>query len=218
MITSTKTFEGSTSFTLNYHLYLPQDYNESAKEYPLILFLHGAGERGDSKEDLGRVLTQGLPQYIKNHPDFPFIVVMPQCPTNSYWPIQVENLKVLLDSVIKELRVDEDQVYLTGLSMGGYGTWYLSYSYPERFAAIAPICGAGIPSCAQRLAKMPIWVFHGGKDPVVPVFESEFLVNRLREAGNDVKFTVYPEEGHGSWVPAYNTDELYTWFLSHRRK
>lgn len=212
-----KTIDTVRDLKLNYYLYLPEDYDQSDENYPLILFLHGAGERGDTLEDLDRVLIHGVPQYIKHNPDFPFIVVMPQCPTMSYWPIQVENLKVLLDEIIENYRVDRSKVYLTGLSMGGYGTWYLAYQYPEYFAAIAPVCGGGIPSSADRLKDMPIWVFHGEKDPVVPIIESEMLVERIKHAGGNIRFTTYPDVGHDSWVPAYNNDELYQWFLKHQR-
>lgn len=214
----TQTLSSMKRIDLNYYLYLPNDYDKTDKPYPLILFLHGAGERGNTIEDLHRVLIHGIPQYIKNHPDFPFIVVMPQCPTYSYWPIQVENLKVLLDSILNQYRVDRSRIYLTGLSMGGYGTWYMAYQFPDLFAAIAPVCGGGIPSAADRLTHIPIWVFHGAKDTVVPVQESEWMVERIRNAGGNIRFTVYPDIGHDSWVPAYNNNELYEWFLSHQRK
>lgn len=201
----------------NYHLYLPKGYNDSNKAYPLILFLHGAGERGDSITDLDKVLVNGIPQYINKTDDFPFIVVMPQCPTNAYWPMEVHHLNHLLDEVIANYRIDQDRVYLTGLSMGGYGTWYMAFAYLERFAAIAPVCGAGIRSSAQRLSNIPIWVFHGDKDPIVPVEESDFLVRAIKEQGGAVKYTRYEGMGHGSWVPAYDNPELYEWFLSHKR-
>ena len=145
------------------------------------------------------------------------MVLIPQCPTYSYWPMQVENLNVLLDEILSTYRVDPDRVYLTGLSMGGFGTWYMAYQYPERFAAIAPVCGAGIPSSIERLKDLPIWVFHGDKDPIIPVHESEILVERIQAAGGNIRFTRYPDVGHDSWVKAYGSDELYAWFLRHKR-
>jgi predicted peptidase len=196
-----------------YLLYLPKDYDKRSKErWPLILFLHGSGERGD---DLDKVKTHGPPKLIAQGQEMPFIVVSPQCPERGRWEPEV--LSALLDSVTKKYKVDKDRIYLTGLSMGGFGTWALATAEPDRFAAIAPICGGGNPQLASRLKDVPTWVFHGGKDPTVPIKESEDMVAALKAAGGDVKFTVYPEAGHDSWTQAYNDPELYKWFLSHRR-
>ncbi len=205
------------SVSLNYYIYLPQEY-DAQKSWPLILFLHGAGERGDNLSDLELVTKNGLPNYIEDHPEFPFIVICPQCPINSYWPSQVEQLNILLENIIKQYKVDDERIYLTGLSMGGYGTWYMAFSHTEKFAAIAPVCGAGIKSSAQKLASLPIWVFHGEKDPIIPFSESEYLVNAIRQCGGDIKFTAYPEVGHDSWTKTYQNKELYEWFLSHKRQ
>jgi len=214
---STKQCKRTVTINLNYYIHLPKGYNEASK-WPLILFLHGAGERGDSLEDLPRVLQNGLPKYIEENSDFPFIAVMPQCPTNSYWPAQVEQLNTMLDEVINDYCVDEDRVYLTGLSMGGYGTWYLGFSHTERFAALVPVCGSGIRSSAQKLKNTPIWVFHGEDDPIVPFADSEYLVNAIKEAGGNIRFTRYPNVGHDSWTETYANPELYDWMLQQKRK
>ncbi len=210
------------SVKANYLLHLPSDYNPKGKKrWPLILFLHGAGERGTN---LWKVAVHGPPKIIKNTPDFPFIVVSPQCPNGQTW--SPETLLALLDDVIKKHRVDTNRVYLTGLSMGGFGTWKLGTLYPERFAAIAPICGGGDTlgvlltsrTKADALKSLGIWAFHGAKDPVVPPQESERMVAACKRAGcADVKHTVYPEADHDSWTETYENQALYDWFLEHRR-
>lgn len=201
---------------LSFLLYLPQDYARSEKDYPLILFLHGAGERGD---DLNLVKIHGIPKMIEQGKDFPFIVISPQCPIDRWWvdPWLLEALNALLDQTIAKYRVDESRVYLTGLSMGGFGAWALSMMYPEKFAAIAPICGGGMPWMAFRIKDIPIWAFHGAKDPVVPIQRSEEIVEALKKIGGNIKFTIYPEAGHDSWTETYNNPELYKWFLEHQK-
>ena len=132
--------------------------------------------------------------------------------------VPLEDKQALVDDVLaRHKAADPDRVYLTGLSMGGFGTWETATEYPERFAAIAPICGGGRPYTAARLKKLPTWVFHGEKDPVVPIKRSEEMVDALKKAGGDVKFTRYPEAGHDSWTETYNNPELYEWFLKHQR-
>ena len=139
----------------------------------------------------------GMAKVIETKKDLPFIVVSPQSPGRGWNP---ETLNALLDRIILDYRVDRDRVYLTGLSMGGYGTWALAAAHPERFAAIAPICGGGNPKDASKLKDLPIWVFHGAKDPTVPLARSQEMVDALKEAGSDVKFTVYPDAVHDSWT------------------
>jgi predicted peptidase len=210
-------FEKTVTKTLNckYLLFLPEDYGKKQQRWPLIMFLHGAGERGD---DLEKVKKHGPPKIIEKQKDFPFIVVSPQCPEDDWWTGKVEVLVNLLDDIVARYKVDTERVYLTGLSMGGFGTWSLASEYPERFAAIAPICGGGnrIP-VALRLRDMPVWVFHGAKDKVVPLEESEEMVNAIRSRGGNVKFTIYPDAGHDSWTETYNNQKLYDWFLEHRK-
>jgi predicted peptidase len=197
---------------VNYLLFLPQDYEKDKRLWPLMVFLHGAGERGDNVELVKR---NGPPKIVEEKKDFPFILISPQCPQNEWWSFEMLNF--LIDEIISQYRVDEDRIYLTGLSMGGYGTWHFAVAYPERFAAIAPICGGGPVGDACKIRGLPVWVFHGARDNVVPIEQSEEMVTALKECGGDVKFTVYPETGHDSWVAAYNNLELYDWFLSHRR-
>lgn len=222
--------------TYGYLRHLPTGYDAAAdRRWPLLLFLHGAGERGD---DLQLVAKHGPPKLLAATaaliaPEASaaprlaenFIVISPQCPAGEIW--DDEAVLALLDAVTAELRVDRARVYLTGLSMGGYGTWSLALKHPERFAAIAPICGGGrlleilISQGPRREAiqALPVWAFHGARDPRVPVVESERMVEALRRAGaHEVELTVYPEATHDSWTETYANAELYAWLLRHRRE
>ncbi|WP_414585645.1 prolyl oligopeptidase family serine peptidase [Scytonema sp. PCC 10023] len=197
----------------NYLLFLPKSYEAQEFRLPMILFLHGAGERGSNLEDVKR---NGIARIVEEQPDFPFIAVSPQCPPGERWSVNL--LSALLDDVIAQYHVSLDRVYLTGLSMGGYGTWHLAADQPDRFAAIAPICGGGNPQEAYRLKNLPVWAFHGKRDRIVPLRESEKMVQALKNCGaNNVKFTVYPEADHDSWTQTYNNPMLYDWFLQHQR-
>jgi len=198
------------TLTANYLLYLPKDYSESNEPFPLVLFLHGAGERGN---DLEKVKVHGLPRLVNEGKEFPFIVVSPQCPDLMLWNTDV--LISLLDEIESNYRVDKNRIYITGLSMGGHGTWSLALAEPNRFAAIAPVCGWADTTKANTISHLPIWVFHGAKDNVVPVQASESMVNALKNFGSEVKLTVYPEANHDSWSETYNNEELYKWFLEH---
>lgn len=209
--------------SLDYLLFLPKDAGaEPQKKWPLILFLHGAGERGS---DVWRVAVHGPPKIVRDKADFPFIVVSPQCPTGQRW--SDDEVLALLDDVLERYPVDRQRVYLTGLSMGGYGTWSLGLAQPERFAAIVPICGGGDPlkvlladpRKTQAIRALPVWAFHGAKDPVVKLAESERMVDALRKGGaRQVELTVYPEAQHDSWTETYANPKLYEWLLSHRRE
>ena len=212
-----QTFEKVITKTLSsgYLLYLPERYGKEDKQWPLILFLHGAGERGN---DLELVKKHGPPKIVETKPDFPFVVVSPQCPSGMWWTELLDTLNALLDEIVGLYDIDEERIYLTGLSMGGFGTWDLAAAFPERFAAIAPICGGGTLRAGRSLRDMPTWVFHGAKDRVVPLDESERMVRILKSAGNNARFTVYPEAGHDSWTETYNNPELYEWFLQHQRQ
>ncbi|MGV3774614.1 MAG: prolyl oligopeptidase family serine peptidase [Verrucomicrobiales bacterium] len=207
---------------LQYLLYLPPGYaDEKIKSWPLMLFLHGAGERGSL---LTKVTAHGPPRLIKKGTDFPFMVVSPQCRSNETW--NQEELLALLDDLPKKLRVDSQRIYLTGISMGGYGSWELALCHPERFAAVAPICGgASILPCLlpasgklAALRRLPIWAFHGAVDDIVPLSESETVVEALKKVGNSPRFTVYPDLNHDCWTVTYQKQELYEWFLSHKLK
>ena len=192
----------------NYLLYLPENFAETQKQWPLLIFLHGIGERGNN---LNVVTRHGPPKLIKQGKSFPFIVVAPQCPADQWW--DADELDAWLTALLKQLPVDRKRIYLTGLSMGGFGTWAWAAKHPERFAAIAPICGGGNPFDAEKLKNIPIWVFHGAKDAVVPIKRSQEMVEALKRVGANVKFTIYPEAGHDAWTQTYANDELYEWFL-----
>jgi predicted peptidase len=198
---------------INYLLYLPKGYEASDKAWPLVLFLHGAGESGD---DLEQVKKHGPPKLVEAGKDFPFILVSPQSSGRGWRP---ELLLALLEDIEASHKVDKDRVYVTGLSMGGYGTWALAAEAPERFAAIAPVCGGGRTADAAKIKHLPAWVFHGAKDPVVPLERSEEMVEALKAAGaDDVKITVYPEAEHDSWTETYDNPAFYEWLLEHTRK
>lgn len=209
----------SQSVSLNYLRHLPADYGkEAGKKWPMILFLHGAGERG---EDIQMIKKHGIPRVVEER-DLPFVTVSPQCPVNHWWTDYLPFLDGLIDQSIHTLDVDPNRIYLTGISMGGYGTWHMAVEYPQRFAAIAPICGGGgwmygFPMRVAEIAKLPVWAFHGAKDDVVPLRESQVLVDTLKACGGDVRFTIYPEAKHDSWTETYNNPELYDWFLSHQK-
>ena len=203
--------ERNFKVTMKYLLYLPKDYDKK-DSWPLLLFLHGAGERGD---DLNLVKKHGPPKLIEAGKDFPFIVVSPQCPNDHWWePVE---LAALLDEIVEKQKVDQDRIYVTGLSMGGFGTWSLAAYQPKRFAALVPICGGGEPIIAKLFTPIPAWVFHGAKDFVVPLERSEKMVEAMKQAGGIVKFTVYPEAGHDSWTESYANPELYDWLLQQKR-
>jgi predicted peptidase len=197
---------------MDYLLSLPKGYDKQ-DSWPLVLFLHGAGERGD---DLELVKKHGPPKLIGEGKDFPFIVVSPQCPKDVWWePIE---LSALLDQVIKTHKVDQDRIYVTGLSMGGFGTWRLAAFTPDRFAAIAPICGGGEKYWARRFPQLPTWAFHGAKDKGVPLERSQEMVDAMKEKGGAPKLTVYPEAEHDSWTETYNNPAFYEWLLAQKRK
>jgi predicted peptidase len=202
--------------TAPYLLYLPPAYaRDTLVSWPLLLSLHGKGERGD---DLSAVKRNGVARYLCDGHDLDCIVVAPQCPEGDEW--DVETVNALLDELVETCRVDTDRLYLTGLSMGGWGVWKMATSYPFRFAAVVPVCGrvdkyVGEKVC--RLKDVPVWVFHGGKDNVVPIEDSEFMVGALRACGGNVRFTVYPDAGHDAWTPTYGNPELYSWFLQQSR-
>ena len=209
---SAEHFEKTITKTVDaqYLVVKPQDYDEFEK-YPLLIFLHGRGEQGD---DLQRVKIHGPFKKVAEL-GLPLLIIAPQSPQDEWW--DVDTLEALVEEIIDDLNVDEDRVYLTGLSMGGSGTWALACRRPELFAAIAPICGWSVPSKAPRLKDVPVWAFHGNRDEVVGVHESTNMINALHEAGNDARLTIYPEAGHNSWTQTYNNPQLYEWLLSHRR-
>lgn len=199
------------SMEMEYLTYKPADYdNDTLKKWPLVIFLHGAGERGD---DLNKIKVHGPPMLVEQGKEFPFLLISPQA--KSGW--NADFLFAMIQDFVKNHRVDKDRIYLTGLSMGGYGTWNISQKYENYFAAIVPICGGGDTKDIWKLRHTPVWCFHGAKDEVVPMESSKRMVDALKPYNSDVKFTVYPEVYHDSWKKAYDDPELYEWMLSQRK-
>ncbi len=201
---------------IDYLIHLPKNYKEKGQAFPLMIFLHGAGERGSDPE---KVKMWGPPKIAEQDKNFPYVLISPQCPEGDWWSsfTQLENLHTLINTITDEYNIDRSRIYLTGLSMGGYGTWALACEYPELFAAIAPICGGGQPRLTRKITDIPTWVFHGAKDEVVPISESEEMVEALENNGGNVKFTVFPNATHNSWSQAYNETDLLKWFLYHKK-
>ncbi|MCA9054248.1 MAG: prolyl oligopeptidase family serine peptidase [Planctomycetaceae bacterium] len=204
--------EIATTVTLEYQLFLPEGY-ESQDKWPLLLFLHGSGERGS---DVEKVKVHGPPKLVGEGKPLPFIVLSPQCPAFQRW--EVTQLDALLKHVEQTYKVDPDRICVTGLSLGGYGTWQLAANFPDRFAAIVPICGGGEKECAKQIAHIPTWVFHGGNDGAVPLRASAEMVKALEAAGGHPKFTIYPVADHDSWTETYANPELYEWLLQQKRQ
>ena len=218
-----------------YYVYAPRDWSAD-KAWPVIVYLHGAGERGD---DPKRPTQTGLgPIAWRSKGTLPAIIVFPQAPEDSFWGMPENNQRVLamLDEVMAKYHGDPTRVYLTGNSLGGFGTWFLGALHPERFAALVPICGgvrgkaprgdapfAAFPDdkraaeIARRIGKTPVWIFHGKRDWLVPVAYSRELATALKEAGGDVRYTEYPDLGHNSWDRAYADPELMRWLLAQHR-
>ena len=210
-----RSLDESQKETVSYWLFLPEE--ESAKTeagFPLLLFLHGAGERGSNPE---AVKMHGPPKLVETEKgkSWPFITVSPQCPDGMHWsPMQ---LLRLLDSIEAQYPVDPSRVYVTGLSMGGFGTYMLIDSAPERFAAGMPLCGGYDPERAKRMTKTPIWAFHGDADGAVPIEMDRVIVEAIQKAGGNIQFTVYPGVQHDCWTQTYNNPDVYAWLLKQHR-
>jgi predicted peptidase len=210
-----------TKHALDYLLFLPAGHGrDPARRWPLVLFLHGSGERGG---DPALLLRHGIPRHVERHPGFPFVAVSPQCPGGTSWEWQMETLPLLLDHAVGTYRADPARVYLTGISMGGAGAWTLGVLRPEAFAAVVPICGygprsLGFPRRVRALRDVPVWAFHGARDRVVPPRESEVLVEELEEAGGNACLTIYPDADHDSWTRTYADPALYAWLLAQARQ
>ena len=203
-----------TSGKLNYLIQYPENFREDEK-YPVILFLHGAGSRGDDLQ-----IIKNNPYFVntKQHEDFPFVTVAPQCRDNCTWYDFLPELKELVSTIEKLPYADPQRIYLMGSSMGGYGTWQLAMSIPEHFAAIVPICGGGMYWNGGRLVNVPVWAFHGGKDTVVLPEESQKMVDSVNRRGGNAKLTIYPENDHNSWTDTYRNIAVFEWLLSHRNQ
>jgi predicted peptidase len=225
-----KTFEGSKG-VLPYRILAP-DQIESGNKYPLVIFLHGAGERGDSNRNQ---LHHGGSLFSKaaNRKDYPAFVVFPQCPNGKRWvevnwgepkphtqpkePGDPMSLVIeLIPDLTKSLPIDTDRIYLMGISMGGFGVWDLAARHPDWFAAAVPICGGADDSTAPSLAKLPIWAFHGDKDHVISVNRTRSMIAALRQAGGKPKYTEYPGVAHNSWFKAFAEPELLPWLFSQK--
>ncbi len=205
-----------TRENISYYLYFPENYEEADNEkFPLLLFLHGGGESGNSLETVKR---NGPPKLIASGKKFPFLILAPQNPhKKKWWDTRV--VKQLLDTVVENNRVDKNRIYLTGLSRGGGAAWEMAVQYPETFAALAVVCGmTPVPYASWIDKDLPIWVFHGMEDQSIPFSESEDMVKKLREMGHEVRFTKYEGIGHNSWTQAYDTEALYDWFMAQQRK
>lgn len=195
-----------------YLRYLPPGYaTDPERRWPMVLFLHGAGERGD---DIEMIRRHGLPKMIAQGKNFPCVVVSPQCPVGEWWNVVM--LDALVEKVASEERIDRDRIYVTGLSMGGFGTWALAMHNPTRYAALLPICGGGEIQRAWSIAPIPAWTFHGDLDPTVPIARSQQMVDALKAAGGSPRFTVYPGYHHDSWTVTYENPEVMEWLLSQR--
>ncbi|PKQ61144.1 phospholipase [Labilibaculum filiforme] len=204
--------EKQSQLGVNYLEYIPSS-KQTQEKLPLLIFLHGMGERGN---DLNMVKFHGPPSFLDDRKDFPFICISPQCPDTIYW-----NEALLLPfykEIISKYPVDKNRIYITGLSMGGFGTWASILAKPDLFAAAIPICGGGDTIQLERIKSLPIWVFHGAKDDVVPIARSVEMVETLKKLGSKVKFTIYPEATHNSWTETYNNPAIYDWFLQQKKK
>lgn len=229
-----RVYVGTTGERLPYRLFVPEKVHQDQK-LPLILFLHGAGERGD--DNARQLVHAQVLRFISDevrakHPCF---LVAPQCPAGMKWsdvdwskrvpPALPEKPSLpmrltmeLLESLQKEFRIDPDRLYVTGLSMGGYGSFDLAMRWPDRIAAAMPICGGGDTSRAKQVAQIAFWIFHGAADAVVPVSLSRQMVDALKAAGATVRYTEYPGVGHNSWSKAYEEPELVEWLFAQRRR
>ena len=197
--------------TIRFLIALPTGYEDDKKVWPLLMFLHGAGERGD---DLNLVKKHGPPKLVEAGQELPFVVVSPQCPKDSRW--DADQLAKFVESLTNTHRIDKRQMYVTGLSMGGSGSWSLVAEFPGLFAAAAPICGRGDPAAVEIIAKTPVWAFVGAKDKAELVANNEELVTGLRKLRGKIELTVYPNVGHDSWTETYNNPKVYAWLLSHK--
>ncbi len=201
---------------IRYFVYLPEDFC-TENRYPLMLFLHGRGERGDSVQELKRVLVHGPPKLIEQGLHFPCIVISPQQATDNLW-WTTDNLLDFLSIIEKRYHADLERITCTGLSMGGFASWALAAELPDYFAAIAPVCGGGEIEWAEKLIQTPVWAFHGVQDDIIPIKRSEEMIEAIQKLNGDAKLTTYPDLGHDSWTETYNNPDLYQWLFSHKKK
>jgi predicted peptidase len=225
-------FKDEAGQSLNYRLMIPKDYSPTGTDkYPLVLFLHGAGERGG---DNAKQLVHGTKEFAKkeNREKYPCFVIAPQCPEGKKWvevdwsaethkqpgeSVSLVLTRELMASLQKEFRIDEKRLYVTGLSMGGYGTWDMITRTPDVFAAAAPICGGGDETVAARAAKLPLWVFHGDKDTAVKPERSRNMIAAIEKAGGKPRYTEYVGVGHDSWSRTYADPAFMEWLFAQKR-
>ena len=198
---------------LRYVIRYPDGFSNE-KKYPIILFLHGAGGRGDN---IDKLLSNPFFVLTEKHEKFPFVCVAPLCSKNTWFDMW-EHLEKLVTEISSLPFADKDRIYLMGASMGGYATWQLAMSMPEYFAAIVPICGGGMYWNAGRLVDVPVWAFHGAKDTTVLLDESVKMVEAVKHHGGEAKLTVYPENSHDAWSDTYSNPEVFDWLLKHKNK
>ena len=201
---------------MEYLIYFPDDYNNEEKKYPLLLFLHGAGERGSN---LDLIKRHGIPKRIEEGVNFPFITIAPQCRDGIWWSNSenIDILEKLMQKLILELRIDKKRIYGTGLSMGGFGILELALRVPLLFTALVPICGGTITNALGSLEKTPIWLFHGEKDDVIPIESSLLIYEYLKGKNINIHLTIYPNVLHDSWTRTYESKEIYDWLLSFKK-
>ena len=203
-------------FELGYYIYEPKQRN--AEKLPMIVFLHGARERGNGTTDLEKVKVHGLPKYINEGKEYPAIVLAPQCPKGIVWNNIVFALKELIDNVIENYNVDTKRVSITGLSMGGFGTWEMGIIYPELFSAIAPVCGGGLTWRCDLLKNIPVWAFHGDIDTTVLLKNSIEMVDAVNKFGGNARLTIMHNVGHNCWDEAYTASNVIEWLLSQSKE
>ena len=202
----------SAGYAFQLHLSPGATANKPVSRYPLMIFLHGSGERGTN---LDQVKAHGPPKIADRAPIFPFLLLSPQLPAEEDWDL--DKLRTILGWALKALPADPDRVLLTGLSRGGHATWRWGAAEPGRFAAIAPVAGRGVPAIACALKDMPVWAFHGDRDDVVTPEGSFAMARAIRACGGQPRLTIYPDLGHNSWDPANDDPALYYWLLAQRR-
>lgn len=205
-------FESKFIGKLGYLLHIPENLPKDGRK--LMVFLHGAGERGD---DLDKVKVNGVPKLLDEGKDIPAVVICPQCPSDIVWTNIVFAVKELIDKTVEEFDIDKNCITITGLSMGGFGTWEMGLTYPDLFAAIAPVCGGGMSWRTALLRDVPVWAFHGDADNVVPIKNSLEMVDAVNANGGNAKLTIFHDVEHDSWTPAYSETTVIDWLLQQRK-
>lgn len=209
------TYTTKNGTTFPYALSTPENYDPASESLPMIVFLHGAGERGSDPEKLK---VHGIPKYFDQTSPYRVVTLAPQCAEDRIWNTQVYEVKDLIDSIVEEYNIDRDAIALTGISMGGYGTWEMGMSFPGFFAALAPICGGGLSWRASNLKDTPIRTFHGADDSVVPVLQTIEMYNAVKANGGNIEINIYGGVDHFSWAKAYEETDLIAWLAGARKK